>query len=630
MSDFIISIGRRYSPEVLLSLLKRPYGELAPGGQCFGFEWGSAAILTEHLADGNNIFAKDNGVFAWVGDLVGEIPHGLVHQFIGRIKDIHQAEGLEGIDLKSDKLFGKLNGAFAIMWADETGFCVVTDPMNFTQVFAGLGCGGEAAAFGTQQDLVAAVSDSGTNLDIVSIAQVLLTRYCTFPNTMYTNVAELKPGSVHGMNLKGACKAVCKNLSYWSVPDELRSGYSETELAEELSEAVAASVRDRAAGGGVAVALSGGLDSRLVMAAVPKELECMGLTLCDELNRETKVAEKVAKGYGHAWFPLFREEDYLANNLVDIVKFIGFDCEFVHAHLFGFADLINKKTKTLFTGDLFDTIIRAYCAKDFIFCKQWGRGRPGYYKKVQFEYPYRQDNILDEFITDNIHQRLNARISGFYKANIDQKRSSVAEWLKIYPFRHWVEAATWSAQRRVLPLKLVGADRRLLDFAFRCPVELKLGNKIFMMAAKKLLGSGLYIPSANDGIKPCSGEVRRMAERSIRKLQDMATGIMVKFGRKKVVQHSWHDYQMYWSQSKKIAQFVHEYGANLAQLDGVLFKGKGQTILESKNTEWHYAFRLLHLAIWLQIVKDHRKELGKGEDKQTSALQSSAGLIAQF
>jgi len=629
MCDFLISIGDRYSPEFLLSLLKRPYGERAPAGQCFGFKWGSAAVLNEHLAGGNNINKEHNGVFAWVGDLVGEIPHGQLKPFIERIKDIHRFEGFGGIDLKSDNLFGKLNGAFAIMWADEAGFCLVTDPMNFTQVFAGKGNGGEAAAFGTQQDLVAAVSDSGADLDVVSIAQVMLTRYCTFPNTMYTNVTELRPGAVYCVNLNAPGKAVCKNLSYWSVPDELQSGYSETELADELSEAVTASVRDRAAGGPVAVALSGGLDSRLVMAAVPKELECMGLTLCDELNRETKVAEKVAKGYGHTWFPLFREEEYLANNLIDIVKFIGFDCEFVHAHLFGFADLINKKTKTLFTGDLFDTIIRAYCAKDFVFCKQWGRGRPGYYKKVQFDHPYRQDHILDEFITDNILESLSARISGFYNANADQRRSSVAEWLKIYPFRHWIEAATWSAQRRVLPLKLVGADRRLLDLAFKCPVELKLGNKIFMMAAKKLLGSGLYIPSANDGIKPCSGEIMRMAQRSIRKMQDMAAGMMEKLGRKKVVQHSWHDYQKYWSESKKIAQLVDEYGANLGQFDGVLFKGKGQTILENKNTEWHYAFRLLHLAIWLKIVKEYRKELGNGDDKPTASLQTSAGLIAQ-
>jgi len=39
------------------------------------------------------------------------------------------------------------------------------------------------------------------------------------------------------------------------------------------------------------------------------------------------------------------------------------------------------------------------------------------------------------------------------------------------------------ADRRVMPLRFVEADRCILDITSRCPVELKLDDKIFLISA---------------------------------------------------------------------------------------------------------------------------------------------------
>ncbi|MDO8302823.1 MAG: hypothetical protein Q7T18_06255, partial [Sedimentisphaerales bacterium] len=79
-----------------------------------------------------------------------------------------------------------------------------------------------------------------------------------------------------------------------------------------------------------------------------------------------------------------------------------------------------------------------------------------------------------------------------------------------------------------------------------------------------------------------------------------------KLGKSPKIQHSWHDYQKYWRESNGLAQLIQEYGSNLDQFDGILFKSKGIDLLERKDIDWHCGFRLLQLAIWLKTIKGYK------------------------
>lgn len=604
MSDFLVRIGHDCSSEHLLALVKQPYNGSAPEGRGFDFSWGSLAVLEDRLASNANIMTLNAGVLAWVGELVGGMSAALRNGLIARLARLQHSARDCGDRLADDPAFQQLNGAFAILFADDSGFSIVTDPLGATQVFRGTRSDGRVVSAGTHADTTAIAGGISDEMDCVSIAQFLRHEHCAFPHTMYRDIHECQPGAVCAMSRTDDGELQRRQWSYWSVPN-VRTDCSEEDFADALRQAFVAAVADRCERKRIGVALSGGLDSRLVTAAVPDGDSCTAFTMCDKLNRETRTAQRVAVAYGRPWSALFRRDEYLADHLVDVVRFVGCECEFVHAHLFGFADTIAKEVDILLTGDLVDTLLRAYTAKDFGYRHRLGGLLPRRYERVPFDYVQACRDLWGQHLRQDVLDAVTRRLEEFHDRHAALDRGSVAESLKIYPFRQWVEVATWSAQRRRLPLGLVGADRRLLDFAFACPVDLKLGDKVFLKAAKGILGPGLHIPSANDGVRPGSGHLWRLVQRAIRKSQDRFTGIAERFGRKAPIQHSWHDYPAYWRESQKLAMLRRQYGPNLSCLDGVLFEGNGQALLEDTNLSWEHGFRLLQLAVWLGLRKEY-------------------------
>ena len=610
MSDFLISLNKEYRGKDLLNLIKKPYGGRAPEGRFFDYSWGGVAVLEERLASNRNCITDGTTTFAWVGDLVTNSTDSFIELFMNRLTFLQGHDENASVSLQTDELFEKLNGAFAILLTNPTGFCIVTDPMGFTMVYVGKNKRNEAFSFGTHPDLVAGVIDRPLRVDIVSVGEFLSTGIRTFPNTVYENVKELNPGALYTAKVKGG-KAEIKDYVYWVPPKEIRQGCDENEMAEELRDALISAVRDRCDKGRVAVTLSGGEDSRLVLAAVPDTVECICLTFCDQLNRETRIASKAARCYNREWHALIRDKEFLGNSIVDIVKTMGCEFEWVNAHAVGFVDQIAEYgVDYLLGGFFFDTYFKGYFARDFVRVKHMAGIMPSRYEKREFDYAHSMGSShgdpafwkrnLRKDIIDRIYNRRKSR----YDRILDDRRSSI-ESLMFYPFSNDIHGACWAAERRVLPIRLVAMDRHLVDLAFKFPVEFKLSRKIFIKAAKNIYGAGARIPSANDGVRPGSGHWSRLAQRAIRKLQDRTTHLLEKLGKEPKVQHSWSDYQKYWRESNKLTRLIREYGPNLGQFDGILFRDSGRELLECKDIHWRNGFRLLQLAIWRGIINDY-------------------------
>ncbi|MHC4172906.1 MAG: asparagine synthase-related protein [Planctomycetota bacterium] len=607
MSDFLCSIGNRYKGQDLLNLIKKPYGGHAPKGQAFDFPWGQIAILEEHLANNSNILAKDGAVFAWVGDLVTDHSDRFVDVLIKRI--IQLRNHYREVSLESDAVFGKLNGAFAVVLADNGGFSVITDPLSFTQVYVGNDVDNSPLCVGTHPDLVSALCGSGSRIDTVSVGEFLSQGTTRFPHTMYENVKELNPARLYSVEAREPSPRI-RSVSYWMPPAEIRGDYKVDQLAEELEEALLSSVRDRCLGEKVGITLSGGQDSRLIMAAVPKSVECIGLTFCDYINREARIAKRVCECYGRDWVPIFREKGFLADCLLKTVRLQGCEFDFVDAHAVGVAEHISRLGFSSILGGMqMDVYLKGYFATDWLCRKRMKGLLTDKYERTHCDYTKGLAAFESQILTEEVVSRILLRRQQSYSEHVDCSRGSISEWLIMYPFSQDKIGACWAAERRILPMKLVATDRRLLDFAFRCPIELKLGKRIFMEAALSIYGPGVRIPNVDDGVRPGSGHWSRLFQRAIRKSQNRTTRILEKLGKEPRVQGSWHDYQKYWRESEKLDQLRQQYGANLNQFDGILFKDSGQELLENKDLDWHYGFRLLQLAVWLGIIGEYRNVL---------------------
>lgn len=608
MCDFLVSLGKRHSGKDLLNLIKKPYGSRAPEGKFFDFSWGSIAVLFDQIANNKNILARNGLACCWIGDLVMADFDRSFERLIKRITELNKCGEVKANSLRTDGTFEKLNGAFVILIAGEEVLSIITDPLDFTPVFIAKKKGG-IAALGTHPDLVATISGNSSKLDRVSVGEFINIGTPSFPNTMYENVKQLRAGSVHRLKLQGNQQMAPKEHTYWQPPKEMREGYNENEkeLAEELAESFLAAVRDRCRARGAGVLLSGGLDSRLIMASVPPDLECMGFTFCDYPNREMRTAQKIAKCYNRRWYPLVRDKEYIGNNIVDTVMFTGCEYDWIHAHSLGFEDVINSSgVDVVFNGAWVGCFLRAPLADEWIQVNRLGGILPAKYRRETFEYVNKLTPFLLQNVKKPVVEQVRARRQSFYKETVEAGRGSLAEWLEENPITQRPEISAWAVERRVFPARSVGVDKRLLDFSFRCPVELKLGNRIFLKAALNVYGPSVNIADANDGVRPGSSHWPGLAQRAVRKFQDRTGRILARLGKEPRVQHSWHDYQKYWQESNKLAQLISEFGSNLDEFDGQVFEGYALDLLKRKDIDWRSGFRLLQLAVWRGITKGYR------------------------
>ncbi len=595
MSDFLVHFTNADSGPQLLDALKSIQGEQKASGYIRKFPWGTVAILSERFAQ--NVLSDDQGLCGWVGDLVHADPIGLLSRVREALRRRLSDERTSHSSLAEEPAFSELNGAFALLFADDTGLWVVTDPMNFVQVYETRDQG-KLLGIGTHADTVTQICGQTSRPDLCSVAEFLNAGTPSFPHTMHEATKELAPGSAHRAcsdSALGARPVLC----YWSPPAELTSGTTFEEQAEVLRHALTSAVRDRSRPDRMGLFLSGGLDSRVVLNLVPRESDCLALTFSNAANRETRIAGRVAHALGRQWQLLLRSPEALAECLPTAVRILGCEYEWVHAQIIAMRQQLEPLgLQSILLGTQFNVYLKGYWAAD------WQRHkRGGGFLKPSFE--RRSVDYLDVvkpewkgLFRSEIQEGLLNRRRTLVETRQGDGRSSLAEWLEVYPFTQERGNGFWLAERRLLPTRYVGMDRRLLDFAFRCPLIYKLGDRVFNAAVAPLYGASARIPAAADGVRPLSGVASRLAQRAVRKTQKRWNSLLSNTGLRKEVQHSWHDYEGYWKGSARIASLVDQCAAGLSNPEIPVLKTGAADLLKSPNLTWRQGFRLLQLGAW--------------------------------
>jgi hypothetical protein len=602
MSDFFIQVKPGATANPLLALARAPYSHRRPDGKGFVFPWGSVAVLEERF--GKNIFVIKGTLVAWVGDLIADVSEPFLESLLAGVLELRSGNVETGPALRSHPAFARLNGCYAFVIADAQGFSVITDPMNYVQAYLATDDRGAITAVGTHPDLTAKIGGQVSALDLVSVGEFLNAGTPLFPNTVYRNVKELHPGSVFTVTLATQGQRLNRDV-YWSPPDESRNGTSGAALAEELRDILLSIVRARCQGR-TGVFLSGGLDSRLIMAAVPRDVECVGLTFSNHPNRETRTAQRVAACYGREWNLIVREPDYLANCLLDSIKLTGCEYDWICAQVIGVArDLAKLDVNVILEGTLFNDYFTAFCARDWRHHKHWGGFLPNRFEKAGWNYVDQITPVWRGHFSGDLLGLMRERRQHTWQAFADPRRGSAAEWMEIYPFTQDPTVGYWPAERRTLPVRLVAMDRRALDFSFRCPIEYKLGSRLYKKAACKIYGKGNRIPNANDGVRPNSSHWSRLGQRAVHEAKRRSARLVNQLRGRSQVPHSWHDYPRYWRENARMKQFCQQYGPNLDDFSGTLFAGNGRELLTGGTLSWDNGFRLLQLAVWRELVRGY-------------------------
>jgi asparagine synthase (glutamine-hydrolysing) len=185
---------------------------------------------------------------------------------------------------------------------------------------------------------------SRKGLDQTSVAQFLFLRRIFGERTLAKGVRYLLPASILHVDQNGRAR----EHQYWR-PDYARDEPSDRELpsliAEGLRRAVAAHQSDDVRYG---LLLSGGLDSRALLAASQKPIACY--TTCLRENNESAVARTVAGAAGASFHFVLRPRDLYDKNFEDAVFLTGGQQTYVEAQFLGYENAWPELPDTMFIG----------------------------------------------------------------------------------------------------------------------------------------------------------------------------------------------------------------------------------------------------------------------------------------
>ncbi|WP_435064245.1 asparagine synthase-related protein [Halobaculum sp. EA56] len=278
------------------------------------------------------------------------------------------------------------------------------------------------------------------------------------------------------------------------------------EFVERFRAATEALTRDRSKEYGIL--LSGGSDARLVLAALPDDLDVTAFHMADWMSREARVAERIALEKGIEFHFLRRDPDYIGRVLDSSPEYWNFQQLFNQAWAEGFIDEIRSEVDVLLTGHFMDTMYKGL----FVPVRHVDLGPLGV-RELPVELPI---TSVEEY-----HEELGCRVPGYLDTDVDLAavaRRNVrhtddgveAYGVQYDSFHDFVLArlhypATTDplfrqCLREGLELRVPALDRRMIDLWDAMPTRYKIRRNVVNAAVAKLDADLASIPHADSGV----------------------------------------------------------------------------------------------------------------------------------
>jgi hypothetical protein len=469
VSDFLYSASPGVAPR-LAAVLRRfpglPDAEIAESGG----EWGSlAAVLPAHERHAVRQDAARTTVV--LGSPVVRLP-GLAPApvLVGeRRRLLHVA--------LADPAFSPgdvLDGEFLALLVDHASgeLRVTTDRFSFIPVFAGTDAAG-ARVLGTHVDAVAHAAER-TAMDPVSAADLVANLTCTFPYTAYAGVEQLAPGSTHVLP-RGLPAPAPEH--YWQ-PREVAAFASLADASLALRSGLRESVRASCAGSERAgVLLSGGEDSRAVLAAVPAGTVAEAFIYAEWESREVRVARAAALAYGASLHVGLRAPDHYVAGFDRTASLLGSHHLFVDLHGLGLHATLGLDTMPVVLGGLSaDSLLKA----------TYSPAR----SPVAFHTP-RLPHLREELL-----QQVDVRRNAFRQRLLELRPDSADEWLQLWPFSMRKHGGNVDGNRRLFRAHEAFHATAVLEVATASPAAWKRHRRLYHRALRPLFAASRFVPHA--------------------------------------------------------------------------------------------------------------------------------------
>ncbi|WP_435335156.1 asparagine synthase-related protein [Haloarchaeobius sp. TZWWS8] len=450
----------------------------------------------------------DDGTLAWVlGDIYGhDGPDGYVPRPAGTGSATFLSTRYEG-----DKTFGGgLNGSFVAVLYDEDERTVrlLTDRLGTRPVFYTETDGG-GVAFATQLQRLPEHPGVDAAYDPVGFAEFLTYRHTFGTLTPLAGVTETQPAALTTID---GTDASVDFESYWQPirrPVQASASYFVDELVDRLETIVSEWVRDERSYG---VLLSGGSDSRLVLAALTDHDDLTGFHIAGWPSRETQVARRVAHTAGARFEFLRRDTGYYRRLFDANGPLSNFDGWFVQGYVSDFAEQLSS-VDVLLTGLFADTLFKGMSIPTrSVTVGPFGPISTPIHEPIEDIVGYRQQLVEHEppaYATGlpDIDDVMNQRVQwdGNHIDHHGVEYNGVEELVvcsQFYPMSNDTEHIFTNSLNQVRPTRTPFLDDRMIDLHLQMPADVALRENVVDRAMAQLSDSLASIPHAGTNVSP--------------------------------------------------------------------------------------------------------------------------------
>ena len=477
MSDYLYSsipqLKGSLSDSISAIYLKSP-----PHMQEFHGEWGSLAVSQSHYS-GFQPYETEQHLMIVIGSPV------LYFRNNDFLTSDDSSEATQSIYQRwvvdnSIEWDEDLSGPFTVLLINKIkqSLKVITDLMGFIPVY---GCQkAENLYLGTHIDALATVAGEENNFDSVSLADFVLNDAITYPYTAYNIIWQLAPGSQTTF-IKSLVNP--EVTPYWQ-PTETNP-YSDIQTAAEVLRAGLEGYIDRVTSkmDKIAQFISAGEDSRALSGMLPNRLQQDAYVFLDYMNREGRIAKKVATKYKTTFTAGFRSKTHYLEILPEASKLVGTGHQYHHAHSLGF----DKQYKladysAVFGGYLSDSLLKASYAS-----KHLKTGRYPFIPETFKKQASQTKRIKHSAIKDSVLTEIfNRRMTRF--KNLEQLRPTTAnEWFVLYPATMRATIPNIYTTRRLFCSYEPFMCKESVKVSAAVPTQWKMNRRLFNRALKPYL-----------------------------------------------------------------------------------------------------------------------------------------------
>ena len=404
-----------------------------------------------------------------------------------------------------------LNGSFLVFVYDRAArsLVIASDRFASQKVFY-REHRGVVHASQSLRDLVGGRQGLPTRIDERAVFEFLYFRRLFGTATFERDTLLLDAASLLTVGVGG----VVEVAKYWrsSVADGGESfGRLALRLAEALRESMAMHLSDDRA---PAILLSGGLDSRALLAAAGRPVPC--LTTCPEPNNELAVAREVAAAAGARHVFLQRPPGAIDGALDELVGLSGAEHSVANTQFYGYGPQVAPVADTLFLGLGLDVFFGGlYQPKEIqtLFGK----------RSLRFGLRPLPPQIRDEFIasvkyrmrdTDPfaiVRPELRARAAEWLRDTVDEVLAAAAdltddpyqkwEFMHVQPLSRHYSFSMADSIRTFAECRMPALENGLFDLFFALPAAAKTNWAVYRKALTLLAPELMAVRNANTNIR---------------------------------------------------------------------------------------------------------------------------------